>query len=116
MLDRRAEHHFLRLLTQKNSNSDLIPHELDATVDEDDLPVLDSWTDRIADDLWLLGDKVEIFTPIDIKFTPWYEGSFNDDQGKIIENIVDGWMDHVGNQQHLDEHCMKLRVMGNRQR
>jgi hypothetical protein len=53
MLDRRAERHFLRLLTQKNSNSDLIPDEPDTMVDEDDLPVLDSWTERTAYDLWV---------------------------------------------------------------
>jgi hypothetical protein len=31
MLDRRAERHFLRLLTQKNSNSDLIPDQPDGS-------------------------------------------------------------------------------------
>jgi hypothetical protein len=42
MLDRRTEQHFLRLLTQKNTNSDLIPQEPDRMVDEEDLPILDS--------------------------------------------------------------------------
>jgi hypothetical protein len=28
-------------------------------VDEEDIPSLDSWIKRAADDLWVLGDKVE---------------------------------------------------------
>jgi hypothetical protein len=66
--------------------------EPDTMVDEDDLPVLDSWTERTADDLWVLGDEVEISTPIDIEFALWYKGSFNDDQGKITETYS-GWTD-----------------------
>jgi hypothetical protein len=58
MLDRRTERHFMRLLTQKNSNRDLIPDEPDGLVDEDDIPILDSWTERTAEDLWVLGDEV----------------------------------------------------------
>jgi hypothetical protein len=42
MLDRRAERHFLRLLIQKNTNSDLILEEPDGMVDEEDIPILDS--------------------------------------------------------------------------
>jgi hypothetical protein len=34
MLNRRTERHFLRLLTQKNINSDLIPEKSDGIVDE----------------------------------------------------------------------------------
>jgi hypothetical protein len=59
MLDCRAERHFLRLLTQKNTNSDLIPEEPDWMVDEEDIPTLDSWTEWVAEDLWVLGDEVE---------------------------------------------------------
>jgi hypothetical protein len=51
MLDRRTERHFMRLLTQKNANSDLIPDELDGMVDEEDIPTLDSWTERTAEDV-----------------------------------------------------------------
>jgi hypothetical protein len=40
MLDRRTERHVMRLLTQKNSNSDLIPHELDGMVDKEDIQLL----------------------------------------------------------------------------
>jgi hypothetical protein len=40
MLDRRAERHFMRLLTKKNSNSDLIPDEPDGLVDDEDIPIL----------------------------------------------------------------------------
>jgi hypothetical protein len=28
-------------------------------VDEEDIPSFDSWTERAADDLWVLGDEVE---------------------------------------------------------
>jgi hypothetical protein len=61
MLDRRAERHFMRLLTQKNSNSDLLPDEPDRLVDEEDIPILqvDSWTERAAKDLWGLRDEVD---------------------------------------------------------
>jgi hypothetical protein len=52
MLDQRAERHFMRLLTQKNSNSDLIPDEPDGLVYDEDIPILDSWTERTAEDLW----------------------------------------------------------------
>jgi hypothetical protein len=48
MLDRRAERHFMRLVTQNNTNSDLIPDEPDGMVDEEDIPILDSWTDPVA--------------------------------------------------------------------
>jgi hypothetical protein len=41
MLDRRTERHFLRLITQDNTNSDLIPDEPDDILDEVDLLVLD---------------------------------------------------------------------------
>jgi hypothetical protein len=42
MLDRRAERHFLRLLIQKNTNSDLIPEEPGGMVDEEDILTLAS--------------------------------------------------------------------------
>jgi hypothetical protein len=59
MLDRWTERHFMRMLTQNNPNSDLIPDEADGMMDEQDIPSLDSWTERAADDLLVLGDEVE---------------------------------------------------------
>jgi hypothetical protein len=56
----------MRLLTQKNSNSDLIPDEPDGMVDEEDIPTLHSWTERTAEDLWMLGDEVEQSVPVDL--------------------------------------------------
>jgi hypothetical protein len=44
---------------RENSNTNLIPDELDGMIDEDDLPTLDSSTERTAEDLWRLRDKVE---------------------------------------------------------
>jgi hypothetical protein len=60
MLDRRTERHFLRLISQKNTNSDLIPDDPEDILDEEDRPTLDRWTERAAYDLWMLGDEVEI--------------------------------------------------------
>jgi hypothetical protein len=41
MLDRRTECHFLRVITQNNTNSEMIPDEPDDILDEEELPVLD---------------------------------------------------------------------------
>jgi hypothetical protein len=73
MLDRRTERHFMRLVTQNNTNSDLIPDEPDGMVDEEDIPILDTWTDRVAEDLWVLGDEVEQSAPVDLEFAPWHK-------------------------------------------
>jgi hypothetical protein len=73
MLDRRKERHFMRLLTQKNSNSDIIPDELDRMVDEEDIPILDRWTECTAEDLWVLGDEVEQSLLVNLEFAPWHE-------------------------------------------
>jgi hypothetical protein len=73
MLDRRAERHFMRLLPRKNSKSDPIPDKPDGMVDEDDIPTLDSWTERTAEDLWVLGDEVDQSLPVDLEFAPWHE-------------------------------------------
>jgi hypothetical protein len=70
MLDRRTGRHFMRMLTQNNPNSDLIPDEADGMVDEVGIPSLDSWTERAADDLWGLGDEVEQSVPVDLEFAP----------------------------------------------
>jgi hypothetical protein len=42
MLDRRTERHFLRLLTQRDTNSDLIPQKPDGIVEEEDILILGS--------------------------------------------------------------------------
>jgi hypothetical protein len=63
MLDRRTECHFLRLTSQKNTHSNLIPDEPDDILDNYDLPTLDCWTERAAYDLWMLGDEVETLIP-----------------------------------------------------
>jgi hypothetical protein len=59
MLDRKTEHYFMRMQTKNNPNGDLIPDEADGIVDKEEILSLDSWTERAADDLWVLGDKVE---------------------------------------------------------
>jgi hypothetical protein len=73
MLDRRTERHFLRLISQKNTNSDLIPDDPEDILDEEDLPTLNPWTERAAYDLWTLGDEVETSTPTMTEFAPWHE-------------------------------------------
>jgi ribonuclease HI len=42
-------------------------------VDEEDIPILDTWTDRVAEDLWVLGDEVEQSAPVDLEFAPWHK-------------------------------------------
>jgi hypothetical protein len=37
--------HIMKMLTQNNPNSDLVPDEADGMVDEEDIPTLDSWTE-----------------------------------------------------------------------
>jgi hypothetical protein len=92
MLDRRTERHFMRMLTQNNPNSDLIPDEADGMVDEEDIPSLDSWTERAADDLWVLGDEVEQSVPVDLEFAPWHEDN-SDDLHTGNERGHHGWTD-----------------------
>jgi hypothetical protein len=101
MLDRRAERHLLRLLTQKNSNSDLIPKEPDGMAD-DDVPILDSWTERTSEDLWVLGDEVGQATPV-MEFAPCTREI---SQVMIFTrmDIMAGKMDHVEHQPGLDGH------------
>jgi hypothetical protein len=71
----------MRLVTQNNSTSDLIPEEPDGMVDEEDIPILDSWTNRDGEDLWVLGDAVEQPGPVDLEFTPWHETASTDQHG-----------------------------------
>jgi hypothetical protein len=41
--------HFMRMLTQNNPNTDLVPNEADGMVDEEAIPSLDRWTERAVD-------------------------------------------------------------------
>jgi hypothetical protein len=63
----------MRMQTQNNPNSDLIPDEADGMVDDQDIPILDSWTERAADDSWVLGDEVEQSVAVDLEFAPWHK-------------------------------------------
>jgi hypothetical protein len=92
MLDRRTERHFIRLLTRKNSYSDLIPDEPDGMVDEEDMPTLDSWTERTAEDLWVLGDDFEQSFPVDLEFGSWHEEKLIGRHGNHIDEYH-GWTD-----------------------
>jgi hypothetical protein len=87
MLDRRTERHFLWLIAQNNTNSDMIPDELDDILDEDELPVLDRLTERAADDLWTLGDEVETSTLAEIGFAPWHDGELAIDRTDSKEQL-----------------------------
>jgi hypothetical protein len=59
--------------------------ELDGMVDEEDIPVLDSWTERTAEDLWVLGDEVEQSLPVDLEFAPWHEEELIGEYGSHID-------------------------------
>jgi hypothetical protein len=88
----------MRLLTQNNSNSNLIPGKPDGMVDDhDSLPILDSWTERTAEDLWVLGD-VYLFI---------YSISFN-----VIQPM---WL-HRQIQTHQIADLPKRRKQANRQK
>jgi hypothetical protein len=51
----------------------MCPNEPDGLVDDEDIPILDSWTERTAEDLWVRGDEVEQSLPVDLEFAPWHE-------------------------------------------
>jgi hypothetical protein len=82
----------MRLLTQKNSNSDLIPDEPDGLVDEEDIPILDSWTECTAEDLWVLGDEVEQSLPVDLELAQRHEEELTGHPGNRIDEYH-GWTD-----------------------
>jgi hypothetical protein len=92
MIDRRTEHHCMRMLTQNNRNGDLVPDEADVMVDKEDIPSHDSWTERAADDLWVLGDEVEQSVPVDLEFAPWYEDT-SEDLHTGSKRGLHGWTD-----------------------
>jgi hypothetical protein len=114
MLDRRAERHFMRLLTQKNSNSDPIPHEPEGLVDDEGIPILDSWTERTAEDLWVLGDEVEEFLLVDLEFAPWHEEASIGHDGNCIHEYHEWTMVHVECLQILGGHVGGTMIRGNK--
>jgi ribonuclease HI len=71
---------------------DLIPQEPDGMVDEEDPPILDSWTERVAEDLWVLGDEIEQSVPVDLEFTPWDEHGSTERQDRRMRSYH-GWTD-----------------------
>jgi hypothetical protein len=92
MLDWRTEPHFMRMVTQNNPRIDLVPDKADGMVDDEDIPSLDSWTERVADDLWVLGNEVERSVPVDLEFAPWHEDN-SDDLDIGSEQGHHGWTD-----------------------
>jgi hypothetical protein len=60
--------------------------------DKQDIPSLDSWTERDADDLWILGDEVEQSVPPDLEFAPWHEYN-SDELHTDNERGHHGWTD-----------------------
>jgi hypothetical protein len=61
-------------------------------VDDEDIPSLDSWTERAADHLWVLGDEVERSVPVDLEFQPRDKGN-SDDLHTGREQGHHGWTD-----------------------
>jgi hypothetical protein len=59
MLDRWTECHFLRLIAQNNTDSDMIPDEPDDILDEEQLPVLYRWAEErlMISGLWAMRPK-----------------------------------------------------------
>jgi hypothetical protein len=58
----------------------MIPDEPDDILDEEELSLLDRWTERAADDLWTLGLEVERSTLAEIEFAPWHDGELGIDR------------------------------------
>jgi hypothetical protein len=61
-------------------------------VDEENIPTLDSWTERTAEDLWVLGDEVEQSLAVDLEFAPWHEEELIGEYGSHIDEYH-GWTD-----------------------
>jgi hypothetical protein len=80
-------------------------------VDEEDIPILDRWTDLVVEDPWVLGDDVEQSVPVDLEFAPWHETVSIDHHEKHTEgyhgytdgsrriSAVFGWSLHAYNDQ-----------------
>jgi hypothetical protein len=64
----------------------------DGMVDEEDIPSLDSGTERAADELWVLGDEAERSVPVDLEFAPWHE-DHSDNLHTVSERGHHGWTD-----------------------
>jgi hypothetical protein len=92
MVDHRSEWHFLRLLIQKNTNTEHIPQEPDGMVDQEDISIFDNWTEWVAEDLWVLGDEAEISMPVDLEFALWDEDEFSDTHDNRMGSYH-GWTD-----------------------
>jgi hypothetical protein len=76
-------------------------HVLHSKSDKVDLPILDSWTERTADDLWVLGDEVErsILTLHHGMRRPLFIIT-----KEVIEDTMDGLIDRDVYQQRLGGH------------
>jgi hypothetical protein len=70
MLDWQTESHFMRMLTQKTLNNDLVLDDADGIVNKDNIPSLVNWTEQARDDWWVLDDEVELSGPVDLEFVP----------------------------------------------
>jgi hypothetical protein len=77
-------------------------------VDEEDIPSLDSWTERAADDLWGLGDEIERSVPVNLEFAPCMRIIVTIYTLGVSEDIMRGLMDHDENQRHLDGHSVAI--------
>jgi hypothetical protein len=82
----------MRMITQNKPNSELVPDEADGIVDEEDIPSLDSWTEKAADDSWDLGDEVKLSVPLDLEVAPWHEDN-SDNLHTGTERGHHGWTD-----------------------
>jgi hypothetical protein len=52
----------------------------------------DSWTERVAEDLWLLGDETEQSVPVDLEFAPWNKDGSSEKQDRRMGSYH-GWTD-----------------------
>jgi hypothetical protein len=52
-------------------------------VDEEDIPILDSWTERKVEDLSVLGDDMGHSVPIELEleFSQWHQEALINDDG-----------------------------------
>jgi hypothetical protein len=73
MLGRCVKRPYMRPVRQKNTNTDLIPDEQAGKADEEGIPIVHNWTDRVFEDRLVLGDDVEQSVQADLEFAPWYE-------------------------------------------
>jgi hypothetical protein len=60
-------------------------------VDEEDIAILDNWTEQVSEDMWALGDESELSVPVDLEFAPWDEDEFTNTHDKRMGSYY-GWM------------------------